>query len=157
MNAHFFQSLTVNSDSKALIRFLKAIMYNAKGGPSGSHHNILSLQFWFLKMFRSFVIIKLLRGSFTIAIKRFISHNKWLCDQQMDHSDFADSASKHLKLSNFLTSTEFMWYIFIDFPHVANFSWGGSIFLKSWYPLSETFPRHMGLVRLVFSDMDCQL
>lgn len=58
------------TESKALIRFLKAIMCNAKREPPDSHHKILSLQFRFSKMFRSFVRIKSLSGAFAIAIEK---------------------------------------------------------------------------------------
>lgn len=51
--------------------------------------------------------------------KEHNSHHKSLIDQKVEHSKI--QYRTHFKMANFFILTEFMWNIFIEFIHLANY------------------------------------
>ena len=68
--------MAVNFCNVALVRFQKAIMDDANGRSSDSHHDLQFMQFQFWKELKCFIGIKLLSQSFMIVIKNHFFYHK---------------------------------------------------------------------------------
>ena len=109
------------------------------------------MQFEFWKAFGNFIMINSLSWSYGIVIKNIFPH-KSLFDQEMDHSNSAETASKTLKNIELF---DFFWVyvepIYQD-SSPCKFSWDHLILLKCWHLLIGIFLYDMVFVHQVFTD-----
>lgn len=110
----FTQFLAVNFGNDALDRLQEALMDNASSEPRDSHHNLLLVEIWF----GISIMIKTIASIVEILIKVSLPITIHYSIKIFGSFEFCRI---HLKMSNYLTSSKFIWNSFIEFVHLADF------------------------------------